>query len=276
MTGTGAQSARRSLRWIVAGGLAIAMVGTVGSVPASAREQESVDVTDATTSDFWVDVSDDTVNGGYCTTIRTCGAILRSEDYSTSPRGRYVYAVNVGNVVDSGKRCVLTRDGAVIVDGKCRDVSEWEGPTLAGSGTYVLTLNGRTIATFTFRQPGDRPPRLAPPACVIKSVKPGALVVGDPQGYDGQWFTVSTNGRCSKGGYWYAEWWDARGGETYSRIKVPPSGEVFLLGLDPVLDVRHLEFVFYPRGYVQLSAYALETPPGPVFAWTRVPSIEGY
>lgn len=253
---------RRSIRAaIVSGGACLALLAglVTGAAPAQARVPEGVDVTSATTRNLWV-----------APTWRPYGAaVIRYENYDASPEGRYVYSIEVGEMWDNGKRCVLTRNGTVVLDGKCKDNIPWGGLEMARSGKYVLTFNGRRVASFTFTMPSDVPTPLAPSTCAITSFTPG--VVSDL----GPTFEFTTNGLCSHG-YWYYQVDFPIGGWAYRRFRLPADGVVLVGDLIGNTEPATMTIVFLPRGYQVLTASSLATPGGTKPAWRPVPQPMGY
>ncbi|MDO8307377.1 MAG: hypothetical protein Q7V58_03345 [Actinomycetota bacterium] len=253
---------RRSIRAaIVAGGASIVLLaGLVASAaPVQARELEAVDVTSTTTRNMWV-----------APMWKQYGAmVLRQEDYQASPEGRFVYSIEVGEMWDNGRRCVLTRNGTVILDGKCKDSIPWGGLELPGSGKYALTFNGRKVASWTFAMPSDVPTPLAPAACAITSFRPGLV------GELGPTFQVTTNGLCSSG-YWYYQADYPDGGQAYRRFRLPTDGVFLVRDLISNTEAVTLSVVFLPRGYQVLTASSLATPAGAKPGWHAVPQQIGY
>lgn len=254
--------ASRSIRrgFFAAGAALVMLTGLVtAAAPAQARADEAVDVTRATTRNFWV-----------APMWKPYGAtIYRSEDYSASAEGRYVYVAEVGEIWDSGKRCVLTRNGTVIVNGTCNDNVPWGGLELPGSGTYILTTNGRRRASWKFTMPSDVPTPLSPATCEITSFRPGLV------GKLGPTFEITTNGLCSRG-YWYYEADFPDGGEAYRRFRLPANGVILARDLIDNTEPVTMTVVFLPRGYQVLTASSLATPAGTTPAWRPVPQPIGY
>ena len=226
--------------------------------PAHARELDDVDVTRATMRGVWL-----------APIWKAYGATAyRIEDYSASPEGGYRYVAEVGELYDSGRRCVLTLNDAVIVDGKCRDSVPWGGLELPGSGRYSLTVSGSRVASWTFTLPSDVPPPLAPAACAITSFTPG--LVSDI----GPTFQVTTNGLCSRG-YWYYQVDVPDGGQAYRRFRLQPDGVFLVRDLIDITSPATISMAFLPRGYTELTAAALATPGGTVPAWRLAPGAAG-
>lgn len=253
---------RRAIREAIAVAAAcvVMLAGVIsGAAPAQARELEAVDVTSATTRNLWV-----------APLWKQYGAgVYRQEDYQASPEGRFVYTMEVGELWDNGRRCILTRNGTVILDGKCKDSIPWGGLELPGSGKYALTFSGRRVASWTFTMPTDVPTPLAPAACAITSFKPGLVSELGPT------FQVTTNGLCS-GGYWYYQADYPGGGQAYRRFRLPADGVFLVRDLISNTDAVTLTVTFLPRGYQVLTASALGTPAGAKPAWRAVPQQIGY
>lgn len=231
------------------------------ATPASARELEGEDITRSATTNFWV-----------APVWKQYGASIgRQENYQDSPEGSYVYYAAIGELWDVGKRCVLTRNGKVLVDGRCRDNVDWGGLELGGSGKYVLTANGRKMASWTFHRPNDVPPPLAPATCQFTSVRQGKITTLY------HYFYLDTNDQCTDAnGYWYVQVDYPSGGLSYSRIEVGAGGRVRIMDPNGVTEACTLSFVFLPSGYVQQSAITLATQGGSPLAWTQVPQVMGY
>ena len=202
--------------WTIAAVTALVGVSVLGgATPAAARELGGVDVTSSTTANFWVAPVWKQYDAG----------IVRYEDYQSSPAGRFVYSAAIGELWDSGKRCVLTRNGKVLIDGKCRDEASWgDGLELGGSGRYVLTANGRRMASWAFKRPTAVPRPLTSAVCVLNSVTPGKVTPSGPV------FILSTNDQCTNG-YWYYEAVYPGGGSMYARFDFPANGRVLAMGL---------------------------------------------
>jgi hypothetical protein len=253
---------RRAIRAALVGATALVVLlsGLVPlASPAHARELDEVDVTRATMRSVWL-----------APLWKAYGATAyRIEDYSESPEGRYRYVAEVGELYDSGRRCVLTRNRAVVVDGPCRDSVPWGGLELPGSGAYVLTVSGRRVASWTFTKPSDVPPSLAPATCEITSFAPG--LVSDI----GPTFQVATNGLCSRG-YWYYQVDYPDGGQAYRRFRLQTDGVFLVRDLIDSTSPATISVAFLPRGYTELTAAALGSAGGTVPAWRTVPQALGY
>ncbi|MHB1164468.1 MAG: hypothetical protein ACYC3K_04420 [Candidatus Nanopelagicales bacterium] len=253
---------RRSIRGaiVAAGASLVLLTGLVaGAAPAQARELAAVEVTRAATRNMWV-----------APTWKQHGAaVLPHEAYQGSPEGRFVHSTEVGEMWGNGTRCVLTRNGTVILDGKRKGSIAWGGVELPGSGKYDLRFNDRLVATWTFAMPSEAPTPLAPATCAITSFGPG--LVGDL----GPTFEIATNGLCSHG-YWFYQADLPGGGQAYRRLRMPVDGAFLVRDLVANTDAVTPTVAFLPRGYQVLTASSLATAAGARPGLRAVPQEIGY
>ncbi len=238
---------------------ALVLLLVISTAPgAAARDLDTTDVTNETTSKVWLAPSWKEHGVG----------VSRFADYRTSATGRFSYYAGFGELWEIANRCVLSRNRKVLVDGPCNEV---DGTfELGGSGKYLLTVSGRRMASWKFTRPTDIPHPLTPATCVLESVTPGKVTSRGPT------FILRTNDQCTDG-YWYYQVDDPQGRMgTYARFDLPANGRVLAMGLNGSTDACTVSFVFLPEGDVVSSSLSLATTGGPNLTWQSVPSVAGY
>jgi len=98
----------------------------------------------------------------------------------------------------SEKLCVVTEGGVIIKSTMCAVMLGNFDPgslVLDTSGDYVLTADGRIVASWRFTRPLDLPRALAAAQCVVKSAKPvqsGSIITS---------IAIVDNGKCKLGNW---------------------------------------------------------------------------